>query len=42
MKKLFFTVFLAGLFFINLSAQQKYTADWASIDSRPIPLGCSN
>jgi len=37
MKKLFFTLFFVGMIAINLSAQQKYTADWESIDSRPIP-----
>jgi len=37
MKKLIFSSFFAGMFVFNISAQQKYEADWASIDSRPIP-----
>jgi len=36
-KKHLISLILAGIFTVNLSAQQKYTADWASIDSRPIP-----
>jgi len=37
MKKSFLTVIFAGMFIFNISAQQKYASDWASIDSRPIP-----
>ncbi|MCL2652023.1 MAG: alpha-L-fucosidase, partial [Candidatus Azobacteroides sp.] len=37
MKKSFFTLFFVGMITINLLAQQKYTADWESIDSRPVP-----
>ena len=37
MKKSFLTLLLAGMFFSGVTAQQRYTADWASIDSRPIP-----
>ena len=37
MKKSFLTLFLAGMLVFNIAAQQKYTSDWASIDSRPIP-----
>ena len=37
MKKSFLILFVAGMFACNISAQQKYTTDWASIDSHPIP-----
>jgi len=37
LKKQLISLILAGIFTVNLTAQQKYTADWASIDSRPIP-----
>jgi len=37
MKKQFISLLLTGVFAVNLSVQQKHTADWASIDNRPIP-----
>ena len=37
MKKVFSALVFTGIFAANIAAQQKYTADWASIDSRPIP-----
>jgi len=37
MKKSFLTLLLAGMILSGITAQQKYTPDWASIDSRPIP-----
>ena len=36
-RKYFFSLFFAGMFLYSVSAQQNYTADWASIDSRPVP-----
>jgi alpha-L-fucosidase len=36
-KAIFFSLLGAILSATNLNAQQKYEADWASIDSRPIP-----
>ena len=37
MKKSFYILLLVGVFVSHMAAQQKYTADWESIDSRPIP-----
>ena len=37
MKKSLFSLIFAGIFVCNISAQQKYEANWASIDSRPVP-----
>ena len=36
-RKLFFTLLCAIMLIVSMKAQQKYTADWESIDSRPIP-----
>ena len=37
MKKIFFILMFVGFIIPNLTAQQKYEANWPSIDSRPIP-----
>ena len=37
MKRFFSVLTIAAMSVLNMAAQQKYTADWASIDSRPIP-----
>jgi len=37
MNKLLFTLLFVGMLFSSVAAQQRYTADWESIDSRPIP-----
>ena len=37
MKKYLFIMTFAVMIVLNSTAQQTYTADWASIDSRPIP-----
>ena len=37
MRKYLFIVSLAGMIVFNNKAQQTYRADWASIDSRPVP-----
>ena len=37
MKKKLFNLILAGIFMSGSLTAQQYTADWASIDSRPVP-----
>ena len=37
MKKFICILFIAWIFTFHLTAQQWYAADWASIDSRPVP-----